>query len=117
MTGFVYCRYCDYSSSAQTISAHEQGCEQNPDYVEYRVVPPSKPGHVASDHFLRSFDRYPEGEQRLRAMAAHCALIYNNLQDERTAYDEMLEWVIGHLSAQSSPVWLALELKQQLDDR
>src|SRR4051812_15283496 len=83
MTGFVHCRYCDHSGSAREMRSHEQGCKQNPDYVELPVYPAKKLGHVASDHFLRQFDRYPEGEQRLRAMAAHAAYLFNAMQDER----------------------------------
>lgn len=112
MSGLVYCRYCDHSCSARLMASHEQGCEANPAYVAPPPAPPRKPGHVASDHFLRQFDRYPEGEQRLKAMAAHAAMLYNSLQDEkRLRYVAYLD-IVQKLSDASPMTALALSLDE-----
>lgn len=37
---------------------------------------------VQDDHFLHRFDRYPEGEERLKALARHAAHLLNSI-DER----------------------------------
>lgn len=110
MSGFVYCRYCDFSSSARTMTAHEQGCTKNPDYVPQPVMSPRLPGHVASDHFLRQFDRYPEGEQRLKAMAAHAAMLFNRLQDEKALRLASYRDIIERLEVASPMTALALSL-------
>lgn len=112
MGGMVYCRWpgCEHSDSARNMSAHEQGCEHNPDFINQPVIPPKGPGHVASNHFLRQFDRYPEGEQRLKAMAAHAALLYNQLQDEKRLRLASYRDIVGRLSDASPFTELALSL-------
>lgn len=112
MAGLVYCRYCDYSTSARLMAAHEETCEHNPNRVEHPIVRPLPPGHVSADHYLRQFDNGPEGAPRLQAMAAHCAYLYNLLQDERDLRLETCRDIVKKLAEASPLTALALSLEE-----
>lgn len=65
---------------------------------------------VEKDHFLRMFDNYPEGEERLTAMARHCATLFNSLEEERTAKERVYRDAALKLAEESSVMKLAVSL-------
>ena len=73
--------------------------------------------HVPNDHFLHQFDRHPVGEPRLRAMAHHCAYLYNCKIDEVAKLEAQLESVVERLREQDSTVAIALDVQAFLDQR
>jgi hypothetical protein len=72
---------------------------------------------VRPDHFLRQFDRHPEGEPRLAAMAAHHAWSYNHHHDEVRELEGHLEQVIERLRTGDTAVAVALDLHIYLEER
>lgn len=68
---------------------------------------------VSDDYFLRQFDRHTEGEPRLRAMAAHCALLFNSLKKEEEAHLETKRRFVERL-AEVSPI--AALMREACDD-
>lgn len=101
--------------------------------LDMRSVPPAPPlqsvpiqwppkerlptGHVAADHYLDQFDRYPAGDTRFAALAAHCAFIYNHNHDDVRELEAKLEEVVGRLRAGDTPVAIALDLHEYLEER
>lgn len=73
--------------------------------------------HVPKDHFLRQFDRFTEGEDRLAAAAAHCAHLFNALTDERAQHTETLRSTLDALCEASPVARLARDLADQLHER
>lgn len=73
--------------------------------------------HVPKDHFLRQFDRYPEGEERLAAATAHCAHLLNSLGDETHAHIETVQKTLDALCEASPIARLARDLTNQLHGR
>lgn len=114
MSGLVYCRWCDTSSVPRSMDEHELACPSNPANVGRPPAPPApprSPGHVANDHFLHQFDRYEAGDARLRAMALHCALLFNQLQDERALRLASYRDIVQKLSDANPLTELALSLE------
>lgn len=71
------------------------------------------PTNVSNEYFLRQFDRMPEGEPRLKAMAAHCALLFNSLKKEEEAHLETKRRFVERL-AEVSPI--AALMREACDD-
>lgn len=72
---------------------------------------------VSEDHFLRQFDRYPEGEERFRAATTHCAVLLNSLTEERAQHTETIRRTLDALCEASPIARLARDLAVQLQDR
>ena len=68
------------------------------------------------DHFVKQFDRYPEGTERFNALAKHAALLLTGIYEERAERKNTIEMVIEVLSAHDPLVKLALDLQSILDD-
>jgi hypothetical protein len=71
---------------------------------------------VPENHFLRQFDRYPEGEPRLAAMARHCAILYNSLEREKARRISELQGVVEALKAANPHTKLAVELTLYIEE-
>lgn len=111
MAGLLYCRYCDYSSSARLMGQHERACSSNPEAIA-PATQPTELGHVASDHFRYQFIRAGDETKQLDALAAHCAYLYNQLQDERRLRLASYHDIVQRLEAASPLTALALSLAE-----
>lgn len=69
---------------------------------------------VPEDHFLRQFDRHPEGEERLRAMAAHSAYLLNSMRDQEERHRAELQGALDALRDAYPVVAIALDLADKL---
>lgn len=72
---------------------------------------------VPADYFLRQFDRYPEGEPRLAAMAAHSAHLFNSLTKEQAAHKATVESFADRLAKAHPIAALMREVCEDLESR
>lgn len=75
------------------------------------------PSNHGPDHFLRQFDRYPEGEARFAALAAHASYLLNSLVDERKMHTETVQRFTDRLAEVSPIAALMRELCDDLSDK
>jgi len=75
---------------------------------------PPKPTKVAPDHFLHQFDRYPEGEPRLRAATEHTAFVLNSGMEKEWAHERDLTEVLASLVAGEVPAAIAVRITELL---
>jgi len=71
---------------------------------------------IPPDYFLRQFDRYPEGEPRLAAMAAHAALLFNSLKEKQAEHVESVRRTLNLLCDANPIAQVARDLCEQLHD-
>lgn len=85
-----------------------------PPHIPPVPLAPLPPGHVRPDHYLRQFDRHPEGEPRLRAMAEHHAWCHNYHADQVRMWKAQVEGALEALRLGEVPAAIALDLAEFL---
>ena len=71
----------------------------------------------SEDHFYKQFDRYPEGQERFKAVARHAAMLLNANDAQKAEERDALVRIRNAMIAGTNPVKIALAIQERLEDK